>query len=138
MKRMVLASVALAAIGLPLAACGTDASGVDGCRKIEEARCRRASACGVDLERIRYVGGASETNAVDGCVRYYREACLHGFIVQDPGPVAVQSCVDVLNTGSCDVVKAPETNSACAWLIPPAEVVDAGTDTAATADAATE
>jgi hypothetical protein len=128
MLRIGLAS--LGSLAVVLAACGTDASGIEGCRKIEEARCRRAQSCGVDLEHIVHVGTSPE-DAVEGCIRYYREACLHGFVVQDPGPVAVQSCTDAVNSGSCDVVKAPESSSECGWLVPPpptAAAADAGVD----------
>lgn len=122
-------AAALASAGtLTLAACGTDATNVDGCRKIEEARCRRAQACGVDLEHIKHVGTSAD-DALSGCIRYYHEACLHGTVTtQDPGPTAVQSCVDAVTSGTCDVVKAPETTNACAWMIPPAQTTtDAGT-----------
>lgn len=122
MVRIGLASLASAAV--LLVACGTDASGIDSCRKIEEARCRRAPGCGMVLDKIRYVGSTPE-EAVQGCIRHYREACLHGTIVQDPGPTSVQSCVSAVTTGSCDVVKTPESSADCAWLIPPAEVADA-------------
>lgn len=78
------------------------------------------------LDNIRYVG-TSQEDAVQGCIRYYREACLHGFIVQDPGPTAVQACTNAVTSGTCDVVKTPESSKECSWLVPPAEVVDAGT-----------
>ena len=134
--RLLALATALALTGVTLAACGTDATNVDGCRRIEEARCRRATACGVDLEHIKHVGTSAD-DAVSGCIRYYHEACLHGTVTpQDPGPTAVQSCIDAVATGTCDVVKAPETSTACAWLVPPAQTTpaDAGAATDAAAD----
>lgn len=127
MVRTGILGLALAACGtlVLVVACGTDASGIDGCRQIETARCQRAASCGVDLSGIAYVG-SSASDAIDGCVRYYHEACLHGLVVTDPGGTKIQACVKAVNTGTCDVVKAPETAADCAWLIPP--VVDAGSD----------
>lgn len=132
-KGTLAVSLALALSGAAsLAACGTDATSVDGCRKIEEARCRRAQACGVDLEHIKHPGTSAD-DALSGCIRYYHEACLHGTVsTQDPGPTAVQSCVDAVTSGTCDVVKAPETVTACGWMIPAPTSTDAGT----TSDAA--
>ena len=124
--------------GIVLGACGTDARGIDSCRRIEESRCRRATACGVDLGFYRFVG-AGETAAVEGCIRYYREACLHGLVAEDPGPTQVQACVDAINVGTCDVVKAPETTAACGWLVPPAPAPAPTADaTVAATDAGTD
>jgi len=97
-------------------ACGTEAVGVDACRTIENARCRRAPACGVDLSRpVRETG-----DDVQSCIRYYRDACLHGLASRnDPGALAVDACAAAIGTGPCTVVLAPETDPACSFLIPP-------------------
>ncbi|MEI7893987.1 MAG: hypothetical protein WCI05_12915 [Myxococcales bacterium] len=108
---------------VPLAlACGTDAIGVDACRKVEEARCRRALACAVPLERPVSPDG----NDVDTCVRFYRDACLHGLVAADPGAPALRACIDAINGGDCELVLHPELDGACAWLVPPNTPVDAG------------
>ncbi len=140
------AGVASAAV--VVAACGTDAIGIDTCRQVEEARCRQAPKCsGIDLGRP--VHRNSPTTDVDACIRYYHDACLHGLATNaDPGAVATKACVDAINTGDCDIVIKPwEKAPACAWLTPPATVTpDAGadadaaaaTDAAAAADTATQ
>jgi hypothetical protein len=125
----------LAAIALLFAACGTDARGVDACRRIEEARCRRATGCGIDLGFIKYIG-SGESNAVDGCIRYYHEACMHGLVAEEPGADKIQACVNVLQASSCDAIRAPETTTECNWLIPPAPAAPA--DAAAPTDAGSD
>ena len=100
-----------AAVG---AGCGTDATGVEACRQIEEARCRRAPACGIALEPPYSTSGSS----VDGCIRFYYTACLHGLESSDPGPVVVGRCVAAIDHGGCAMVTAPQTSPACAWLSP--------------------
>lgn len=135
-----LVFVSLAGVLAALAlACGTDARGIDTCRRVEEARCKRATACGVDLGYVRHPG-TSEADAIDGCVRYYRDACLHGLVADEPGETKLQACTSAIASGTCDVVKAPEISPACGWLIPPAATpaADAAADTAPAADAATD
>ena len=63
-----VAGCALAA----LAACQTEAVGIETCRKVESTRCDRAIECGIDLSRL------GSANNVEGCKRYYLDACLHG------------------------------------------------------------
>jgi hypothetical protein len=100
-------------------ACGTDAVGIETCRQIEEARCRRAPDCpDIDLSKPPHRG--SPATDVDACIRFYRDACLHGLAVADPGAVTTKACIDAIGAGSCTVVEHPETAAACAWLIPPA------------------
>jgi hypothetical protein len=123
--------------------CGTDAVDIDGCRQIEEARCRQAPACGIPLTMPYFTSEGD----VDACVRYYDVACLHGLAVSDPGPAAVSACVtaiedDTMKKDGCGVVRAPQTDTvACGWLVPPASVVDASdapSDAGADADVATD
>jgi|HubBroStandDraft_5_1064220.scaffolds.fasta_scaffold880261_1 hypothetical protein len=123
----------LAALALLLAApliangCGNDAVDVDGCKQIEEARCRQAPVCGIPIEPPYFTSGTD----VDACVRYYDVACLHGLAVSDPGPTALDACVaaiegDTLAKDGCSVVKAPQTDTAaCGWLLPSSEPSDA-------------
>jgi|SRR5580704_3676561 hypothetical protein len=140
-----LAALALLLAGPAVASgCGTDAVDVDGCRQIEEARCRQLPACGIMPETPWFTSGTT----VDACVRYYDDACLHGLAVSDPGPAAVSACVaaieaDTKQKDSCAIVNAPQTDvAACGWLVPPATTVadasDAPSETGASVDAATE
>lgn len=100
-------------------ACGTDPVGVESCRKIEKVRCESAAACGIDLTRPVHVGEGAKAD-VAACIRYYDEQCLHGLVAPtDPGPQAVDACVDAIIFGDCSVVRAPETDPACSFLVPP-------------------
>jgi hypothetical protein len=108
------------ALGTP--SCGTDAVGTDACRKIEQARCRKAAASCPELGLRGDVG-------VQECVQYARDRCLHGLAVADPGPPAVNACVAAIEQAtSCDVVATPETAPACAFLQPVPPPPDAGAD----------
>lgn len=73
-----------------------------------------------------------DNNDVEACINHYRDACLHGFVTPaDPGGVAVQKCVDAINSGNCGIVLKPETSPDCAFLLPPPPTpatTDAGTD----------
>src|SRR5262245_8818976 len=117
-------SLALGFVGTALVlfsamACGTDPVGVDSCRRIEHARCENAPGCGINLDRPVHNGDSPERN-VAACNRYYDDACLQRLAVaSDPGAVAVDACVQAIHTGSCDVVKKPESHPACAFLAPP-------------------
>jgi hypothetical protein len=134
-----LSAVIVAAVigaGLVAPGCGTDPVGVDDCRRIEQARCAAAEACGI-------------VDDVEACQRYYREHCLHGLAAAErPGAPAMQDCVDAIEaagacardagdvalgdcpdgppatptdadvTGPCDVVEAPELVEECSFLLP--------------------
>ena len=100
-------------------ACGTDAVAVDVCRKIERERCRWVVACNIDVDAPTRLRRDVKATGVDDCIRFYDDACLHGMAVADPGDAAVTACVAAINSGNCDVVRKPETDPACAWLIPP-------------------
>ena len=109
------------------ASCGTDAIGIDSCRKIEQARCRKAASC-PEL-------GLRGQTGVEECVQYARDRCLHGLAVADPGPAVVDACVGAIEqAASCEVVATPETAPACAFLRPVPGAPDAGPD-AVTEDA---
>lgn len=139
-RALALALVALAAI-VSSAACGTEAVGVDACRKIEKVRCESAAACGIDLARPVHTGDTPKAD-VAACIRYYDDQCLHGLVTKtEPSPQAVDACVEAIIMGACSVVEAPETDPACAFLIPPPPPepppapADAGADADAPADA---
>ncbi len=127
--RIALAVSVPLAVALLVLACGTDPVGVESCRKIEHARCENAPACGIDLSAPKHRGDSPEL-AVVACKRFYDDACLHGLAApNDPGSVAVQACIDAIDTSDCSVVKNPEIHPACAFLIPPAQApADAGDD----------
>jgi hypothetical protein len=130
---------ALAASGIILGfvACNSSAVGVEACKQIEQARCLNAPACGFPLTPPVSRDGVG--HELDACVRYYDDACKHGLASKiDPGPAAVQACVDAINHGSCNVVEAPESDPACAFLIPPVTTDDGGNEAEAEADAATD
>lgn len=134
---MLTASVALAfAVPLALVACGTDAVGVESCRILEYARCERAPGCGIALEKPPHEGAPDED--VTACKRYYKDACLHGLASgTDPGAVEVEACKQAIETGSCDVVRSPSSDPACAFLDEEPPAPDAGDD-AATEDAGSD
>lgn len=101
-------------------ACGTEAVGVDACRRIEKVRCESAQACGIDLGKPVHEGNTPEKN-VAACVRYYDDQCLHGLVTpKEPGPQAVDACVNAIINGDCTIVKSPESHPDCRFLVPPA------------------
>lgn len=137
-----LAALALLLAGpLGVDGCGANAVGVDACRRIEEARCRRAPACGVPIEPPFFTSG----NDVDACVRYYDDACLHGLAGNDPGLGAVNACVAAIQSanpqvdGGCDVVKSPQSDvPACGWLMLSASAAADASDALTTKDASSD
>lgn len=136
-RKTTLALVVVALVGLAgTVACGTEAVGVEACRRIEKVRCESAAACGINLGRPVHVGEGPKAD-VAACIRYYDDQCLHGLAVgKEPGAQAVDACVDAIIEGDCSVVKAPETAPACHFLQPPTDqptetdagVSDAGED----------
>jgi len=111
------------ALGAP--ACGTDANGTEACRKIEQARCRKAAAACPEL-------GLLGSTGVEECVQYARDRCFHGLGVADPGHPAVDACVSAIEqAATCDIVATPEIAPACAFLVPVPGPVDAGPDASA-------
>ena len=82
-----LVSAACSFVLISASSCGTDAVGVDDCRKIEDARCEAAAHCPGDLQ----------VEDVDACKRYYRDHCLHGLAVDHtPGAPVVSHCVSAI------------------------------------------
>ncbi len=75
-SRILAVSFLLAGGAMLSSACGNDAVGVEACRTIEEARCKRAPQCGVDMSVP--VHRDTPSHDVDACIRYYNDACLHG------------------------------------------------------------
>jgi len=131
---LLLALAGLAA-AVPLAGgCGTGAVGIDACRQIEDARCRKAPDCQINLQPPYHQAGSN----VDECIRFYDAACMHGFASNnDPGASAVSACVAAIENNGCSVVQSPESDPACSFLIPAG--TDGGTDASdAAADAATD
>ena len=119
-----LMALAAALVVALAGACGSSATGIDACRSIEEARCRIAPTCGIALTEPVSRDGRE----VDSCVRFYDDACKHGLASSaDPSSDQVNACVNAINHGGCSVVSAPETSSACSFLVP--VVIDSGTDT---------
>ena len=113
-----------------LGACGTDAMGTDACRKIEQARCRKAPAC----PALAVQAGTG----VEECAQFARDRCLHGLAVADPGLAVVDQCVSAIDrSSSCDAIASPESMMACAFLVPSPAMTDAASDDAQTAAEAT-
>jgi len=123
-----IASGASAIVCILLGACGTDPTGVETCRSVEEARCRAAPNCNINLDRPVH-NGDSPGDKVDACILWYHDACLHGLMAGEPDTATVQGCIAAINGGDCNVVAHPESNAACSWLIPPElRPPDAGPD----------
>jgi hypothetical protein len=120
-------------------ACGTDPVAVEGCRKIEYARCEAAPSC-----------PALGVDDVKECKRFYRDQCLHGLAVaDDPGDPLVAKCVgaiqlagtcaasgavdcqlpavSVAGATACDIVQRPEITTDCTFLAPTAPISTAPT-----------
>lgn len=129
---------AIAVGGAIAAGCGTDAVGVETCRTIETTRCEQAPRCpGVDLN-VPLHRDSPKTD-VEACIRFYRDACLHGLSTGDPGGPATQACVNAIKTKDCDIVLHPEHDMACLWLNPaPDAGIDAPVDATDAADSAPE
>lgn len=132
MRRLLALPFAILAVAV-YAACGTDAQGVETCRKIETARCQAAPGCNVSLATPPH-----PSSDVQGCIDFYHDACLHGLEVQDPGAPSADACVKAIGDGNdpnhCVYVLHPELAGACAWLVPAAAATDAGEDGEADAD----
>jgi hypothetical protein len=116
---LVFALAPFAAVG-----CGTDATGIETCKRIEEARCNQAPRCpSIDLQPPYSTSGTD----VQACIRFYDTACLHGLAVSDPGSTSkeVSACVNAIDTASgdagCATIEAPWEADACSWLNPAPE-----------------
>jgi hypothetical protein len=117
---------------LVVAACNNGANGVDACRQLETARCQRAMGCGIDIQSFPV---ATSGDPVEACELFYDDACLHGLVTTASFTNnQLTECTQAIEDGGCNTVVTPQSNSLCAWLIPP----DAGPDaTDATADVTT-
>jgi hypothetical protein len=132
-----LVAVAIGAIASAVA-CGSEPVGVEACQKIERVRCESAPGCGINLDRPLHSGKADKDN-VAACIRYYDDQCLHGLVVtKEPGPQAVDACVNAIINGDCSVVKAPENHPDCSFLNPPKPAPAAADAEAEAAAAATD
>ena len=142
----------VASVLVVLAGCTTEAKGIETCQKIEEARCLRATTCGVTLATPLLAGD----DPTEACVRFYKDACQHGLVLGADVPAAQRdACIAAINA-DCSAVVKPETHPDCAFLligsdasvdasvdaIPDTTVdtsvdapADAGTDTAMSSDA---
>ncbi len=131
-----LAAIALAAVIVAsgFTGCTSSAVAVESCRQIEEARCKRAPGCNIPMSPpVHDEGGGRD---VEACIRFYRDACLHGFEANaDRGTIEVRACVAAISTADCSVVKSPQTHPDCAFLTPPppppVPAADAASDAAA-------
>jgi hypothetical protein len=131
MRRLGVTVVALSLAALAAAGCGTDATGIDACRSIEQARCRKAPSC-PEL-------GISSSQGVEECTQFARDRCLHGLAVADPGGVVVGACVNAIASDTtCAIVALPGIAPACAFLLTNPLPPDASTDAAAYSDSADE
>jgi hypothetical protein len=93
-------------------ACGTSAVGVDDCRSIETARCQAARACGFGIDT------ASDEQV---CLRFARDNCLHGMLVQAPTAGSVTSCVNAIQgAGACATKKTSLADCAAVGTVTPA------------------
>jgi hypothetical protein len=131
-------SAAGALIGLGMiaaSACGTDATGVEACKSVEQARCERAPSCGVSITPPYTTSGSS----TDACIRFYDVACLHGLEAPTPSNADLDACLSAIKNphGDCSIVASPEKNPACAWLIPAATPAADASDGPADASAST-
>ncbi|WP_394850312.1 hypothetical protein LZC95_23000 [Pendulispora brunnea] len=117
---------AIGVAGVVVSACGTDPTGIETCRSIEEARCRAAAACGnIDLD-VPPHNGDSDGDKVEGCILWYHDACLHGLMNNAPDNAAVETCIEAIKGGDCNIVAHPEQSPACSWIAPPDRRPDAG------------
>ncbi len=76
-------------LGAAVTGCGTDAVGVDACRRIEQARCELVLGCPGS--------GVEDPQDVEDCQLYYRDQCLFG--VADgvsPEGWMVEACITAL------------------------------------------
>ena len=137
-----------------IAACGTDAVGIEACREIETARCEATQACGATEAAVTY------------CIDLYRDQCLHGIASgAEPSKDATARCVeavgavaacaragaasmadcpaepliagvDPVSLKPCDVItRKPEQLADCAFVVPTESQPDAGSPPADAGDA---
>lgn len=115
-------------------ACDTGAVGVAECERIETARCRAATSCGMGLD---------DKDAQETCERFARDDCLHGLPLDEaPRRTDVDRCVAAITAAgtcnaqgttlakdcptlgvastspstACEVIQDPEQLGACEFL----------------------
>jgi hypothetical protein len=108
--RIRAAALATLIAAAAMASCGTDATGIDACRGIEQARCQRGPSCPTL--------GLTSAMGVEECAQFARDRCLHGLPVSDPGGTSVGDCVSAINSDTtCAVVANPVLSPACSFLL---------------------
>ncbi|MFO7180459.1 MAG: hypothetical protein DIU78_017295 [Pseudomonadota bacterium] len=78
--------------------CGTDAVGIEACRRIERARCDAAVSCGF-------------VDDGDACKRFYRDHCLHGLGRPAPDATSLDRCVQTIERASACARSNPEATA---------------------------
>jgi hypothetical protein len=130
---LLLLALSMAAM---FAACGNGANDVAVCKQIEDTRCANAPRCpDIDLNVPQH---SASLTAVESCQQYYDIECQHGLQTSvKPTSAEVTACIAAINDGVCFTVEHPETEPACAWLLPPTPIVpDASAEAEASTDAA--
>ena len=98
------ASLIAAFLVVHASGCGTDAVGVEECRKIENARCEAGKHCGL-------------VEDVEQCQRFYRDQCLHGLAAGErPGAPLVKECVATIQAAGACAKAGATTLAECAAL----------------------
>lgn len=123
--------------------CGTDAVGVDACRRIETTRCEQAPVCTGDPDTF----AIRTEDQVRNCVTLYNDACLHGIEntkdgepedgdvdrcveaikatanCKKNGVATIAECAEVVYVGPnsaetpCQVMHSPEDLEACRFIM---------------------
>jgi hypothetical protein len=132
-------AVAAATGAVIVVACSSGAVDVSACQSIETARCQVAPACPANFTLT--TSPLPDGNAVDACIRFYKDQCLHGLVTTVvPSSVAVGNCVSaILSAGPaatraraegddaavpCGFIAEPQNYPVCTFL----NGVDAGED----------
>lgn len=93
-------------------ACGTSAVGIEDCRSIERARCQAARSCDF---------GIDSNSDEEVCLRFARDNCLHGMLVQAPTAGSVTKCVNAINAaGACATKKTSLSDCGAVGVVTPA------------------
>ncbi|MBI4703295.1 MAG: hypothetical protein HY744_19435 [Deltaproteobacteria bacterium] len=151
------AAAATAALLTLLAGCDRGATGIDACRRIEQARCRAVAGC------PQFESWADDD--AEECELFYHDQCLFGVAdglspdepsldaclaaiaqaVACKGGTDVSTCTEAPelapdapgSTTACELIRAPEQLAACGFLRPPASpaLADAGGGDGGPADA---
>jgi hypothetical protein len=108
----------LAVVGALQSACGTNALGVEDCRSIERARCQAARPCSF---------GIDSNSDEEVCLRFARDNCLHGMLVQAPTAGSVTRCVNAIDgAGACAAKKTPVSDCAAVGAVTATSVTVCG------------